>query len=469
MNNKGDSPKEQSSPDSKPVLVAGAGKSGMAAIGLLHAMGRRCILLDENTSLDEQELKKRLPQGTEETEIFLGALPVERAGEIEYGVISPGIPVDAGLGKALQELNIPIIGEIELAWKAEKGTLLAITGTNGKTTTTSLVGEIMKKHRERVFVVGNIGEPYTLTAALTDPESVSVAEISSFQLETIQEFHPKVSAILNLTPDHLNRHHTMENYAAMKKRITMNQTEDDFCVLNAEDPYTRAMGEQGMKPQVIWFSSAKPLEDGFYLQGEEIYKACGGEARPILNIRRDMRLKGLCNVENVMAAIAMTEAAGVPMEQILEAVRKFKAVEHRIEYVATVDGVEYYNDSKATNPDAAIQGIKAMERPTVLIGGGYDKGGEFDDWIECFGSKVKALVLIGQTADRIEECAKKHGVQRILRADSFEECLSICTEEAKEGDAVLLSPACASWGMFKDFEERGRLFKEYVWKLQQGR
>ena len=278
------------------------------------------------------------------------------------------------------------------------------------------------------------------------------------------DFHPQVSAILNITPDHLNRHHTMENYAAVKESITKNQTKEDTCVLNYSDPYTRAIGER-CPAHVVWFSSKEQPPEGLYLEGEEIFRIADGEKERVMNIH-EMQLLGVHNVENVMAAIAMSLAFGVPMENILNTVRHFQAVEHRIEFVAEVNGVAWYNDSKGTNPDAAIRGIRAMNRPTVLIGGGYDKESEYDEWIEAFDGKVKKLVLIGQTREKIAACAARHGFTDFVFADSFEECMDICAKSAEPGDAVLLSPACASWGMFPNYEVRGRMFKEYVKNLK---
>ena len=351
----------------------------------------------------------------------------------------------------------------ELAYNFAKGSVLAITGTNGKTTTTSLVGQIMQEYFDSVYIVGNIGNPYTEAAPLMMEDTVSVAEISSFQLETIEHFHPKVSAILNITPDHLNRHHTMENYVAAKEAVTLNQTKQDVCVLNYENAYTRGFGER-CPAGVVYFSSARRLDDGIFYEGDSIYHAKDGNAQRLMNVKTDMNLVGICNIENVMAAIGISMSAGVPMENILATIKRFVAVEHRIEFVAEKNGVVYYNDSKATNTDAAIQGIKAMDRPTVLIGGGYDKGSEYDDWINSFDNKVKKLVLIGQTREAIAACAVKCGFLKdnILFADSFLEALDICVREASAGDAVLLSPACASWGMFPNYEVRGEQFKEYV-------
>ena len=303
-----------------------------------------------------------------------------------------------------------------------------------------------------------------LRRELMDKDSVTVAEISSFQLETAVHFHPTVSAILNITPDHLNRHHTMENYAAVKESITKNQTKDDFCVLNHEDSWLKAFAPK-CPAQVIWFSSKEKLERGYYLVGSKICRNLGNGEEVLMDVDK-MQLIGVHNFENVMAAIAIAAAYGVPMETILDTVKHFQAVEHRIEYVATKNGVVYYNDSKGTNPDAAIQAIRAMKWPTVLIGGGYDKQNTYDEWIEAFDGKVKLLVLIGQTREKIAECAKKHGMENIVLADSFEEAMDTCVKAACPGDAVLLSPACASWGMFPNYEVRGKMFKEYVNSLK---
>ncbi len=441
-------------------LVVGSGISGIGAMTLLKTMNATIVLFDENLSLEE--LEKKVPEGVV-AECYSKTLPKEIIKEVDLVVLSPGVPTDIPLVNELRDLGACIIGEIELGYMVEHGKIVAITGTNGKTTTTTLVGEIMKAHlgEEKTFVVGNIGNPYTLEALKTTQDSVTVGELSSFQLETILMFHPKVAAILNVTPDHLNRHYTMEAYAAAKENIAVNQSPDEVCVLNYENEYTRDFGQR-CSSRVVYFSSAQKLGNGYFLQDDMICKAIDSKVEALLNIHTDMNLVGICNVENVMAAIAITENMDVPMETILNVIKKFKAVEHRIEFVATKKGVDYYNDSKGTNPDAAIQGIKAMSKPTILIGGGYDKQNEYDEWIESFGDKVKWLVLIGQTREKIAKCAQAHGFDKIKMADTFEECLEMCTSLAEEGDAVLLSPACASWGMFPNYEVRGKVFKEYV-------
>lgn len=451
------------------TLVVGSGISGIGAVSLLTRFGADIILYDGSDRITAEDLQDKLEKEFEgqnlESPVFCitGELPVEVEEQVEIAVLSPGVPTDLPLICRMRERGIPVIGEVELAFQAEKGQVIAITGTNGKTTTTTLVGEIMKAHlgEERVFVVGNIGNPYTVEASKTTENTVTVAEISSFQLETVHTFAPRISAILNITPDHLNRHHTMEAYVEAKEAITCNQNEENVCVLNAENPYTAEFAEK-CPARAVLFSSARELRTGYYLQGDTIVKSMDGFTRGLMDIHRDMNLVGLCNVENVMAAIAIAENMGVPMDTILSAIRQFHAVEHRIEFVDTKGGVDYYNDSKGTNPDAAIQGIRAMSKPTILIGGGYDKNSEYDEWIESFEGKVRWLVLIGQTKEKIAECAKAHGFDQIKFADSFDECLQICTALAESGDAVLLSPACASWGMFANYEERGRLFKEYV-------
>ncbi len=446
----------------KKVIVMGAGISGVAAVRLLLGIGAQPVLFDENEKLDRAGVINRL-QG-DEIEIVTGTLPEEQVRSASLLVMSPGIPVDTPFVERFHKAQIPVWGEIELAYQYAKGDVIAITGTNGKTTTTALTGQIMKDYFGKAYVVGNIGSPYTEAALETKNGEVTVAEVSSFQLETIHNFHPRISAILNITPDHLNRHHNMENYVACKEAVAVNQTFADTCVLNYEDGYTRAFAKR-CPAKVLFFSSRQQMKEGLYLQGEDIMYADGQSARKLLNIH-EMKLLGIHNVENVMAAIGMALAYGVPEQSVVKSVKEFTAVEHRIEYVATVRGVEYYNDSKGTNPDAAIKGIQAMNRKTVLIGGGYDKDSTYDEWIESFDGKVTWLVLLGQTKEKIADCARAHGFQNIILTDSLEEAVRVSASKAKEGEAVLLSPACASWGMFTNYEERGRMFKEMVRKLE---
>ena len=447
----------------KKVLVFGTGISGIGAAKLLEKVQAEVILYDGNEKLCKEEIRKKLPNDSK-CEIVLGALSKELLESLDLVVISPGVPLDIPAVEQIKAAGIPIWGEIELAYQMSEGMVLAITGTNGKTTTTALLGEIMKAYAESVFVVGNIGNPYTDAALSMTEDSYTVAEISSFQLETIDTFAPKVSAILNITEDHLNRHHTMEEYIRVKELITKNQTKEDYCILNYEDEVLREFGEK-CPAKTVFFSSERKLEKGVFLDGDVICLKTDKETFEIVKTE-ELKILGKHNYENVMAASAMAYYAGVPMEVIHKAVTQFRAVAHRIEFVEEIDGIAYYNDSKGTNPDAAIKGIQAMNRPTLLIGGGYDKESSYEEWIQSFDGKVKYLVLIGQTREKIQEAAHKCGFMNTILADNLEEAVSICTEKAEKGDAVLLSPACASWGQFDNYEQRGDKFKEYVYALK---
>ena len=446
------------------VLVVGTGKSGIAATELLISKGIDTVLFDGNKELDVDKLYKDNPK-LSGIPLVLGKLDEDTLQKVSICVLSPGVPTDLPMVNEMREKGIKIWGEIELAYYFGKGRIIAITGTNGKTTTTALTGEIMKNYFDDVRVVGNIGIPYTSMVSDMTEETVTVAEVSSFQLETVHEFAPKVSAILNITPDHLNRHHTMENYIKAKEDITINQSSDDFCVLNYEDQVLREFADN-CPAKVIFFSSKTKLEEGFYLDGEDIMYAHDGAVDKVVNVN-EVNLLGNHNYENIMAATAMSLYFGVPMDKIVEVLHTFTAVEHRIEYVTEKRGIKFYNDSKGTNPDAAIQGIRAMNRPTMLIGGGYDKQSEYDEWIEAFDGKVKELVLIGQTAEKIADCAHKHGFNNTVIFEKFEDAINYCYDHAVSGDAVLLSPACASWGMFPNYEERGRIFKDIVRNLKE--
>lgn len=443
----------------KKVLVVGTGISGIGAAALLCNQGADVILYDENEKVSEGEVAQKLPEGVT-PEIITGKLTEQKKNSVNLVVISPGVPIDSPLVEEYKTMGVPVWGEIELAYNYEQGKVAAITGTNGKTTTTALVGEIVAAYADKCFVVGNIGNPYTLEVSKTDKESYTVAEISSFQLETIHNFKPVVSAILNITPDHLNRHKTMECYIKTKENIAVNQTKKEVCVLNYDDEVLREYGKE-CPASVVFFSRKETLEQGAYMIGKDIMYSDGMTQEKILSVD-EMQLIGAHNYENVMAAIAITKALGISTEIIRKTIMSFKAVEHRIEYVATKNDVIYYNDSKGTNSDASIKAIEAMTRPTILIGGGYDKKTEFDDFIKSFGSTVKKLVLIGATREKIAATAEKYGFKNYVFADSLEEAVNICYKSAVPGDAVLLSPACASWDMFEGYEQRGRLFKEYV-------
>ena len=446
----------------KKVLVFGSGKSGTGAADLLGQVGACPVIYDGNPEIDKEAVVHKISH-VKNVEVYAGELPEEVRKSLDLVVLSPGVPTDLPLVRSFYGQGLPVWGEVELAYRTGKGRVLAITGTNGKTTTTALLGKIMSDAEDSVFVVGNIGTPYTSKALEMKETSVTVAEISSFQLETIDRFAPEVSAILNITEDHLNRHHTMEEYIRVKELIIKNQKPENYCVLNYEDEVLREFGRD-IVPETVYFSSVRKLEKGIYLDNGVIVLKTEKEEIPV--VRTDeLKLLGQHNFENVMAAVAMAYYAGVPMDSIRKSICEFTAVEHRIEYVTEKNGVVYYNDSKGTNPDAAIKGIQAMNRPTLLIGGGYDKGSSYDEWLNSFDGKVKYLVLIGQTKEKIRDAAERLGVCPCILCEDLEEAVKVCAEKAEPGDAVLLSPACASWGQFDNYEQRGDMFKEYVKKL----
>lgn len=449
--------------EGKKVMVYGAAKSGISATRLLQRLGAFVILFDSNVTITKFDFANQFD--TEDKFILVtGSLSEDIINSVDLLVISPGVPCDHPDIIRMKEKKIPIWGEIELAFRYTKGKIIGITGTNGKTTTTTLVGKLMKSYFPVVFVVGNIGDTYTDIALDTTDETVTVIELSSFQLETIHSFKPNVSTILNITPDHLDRHHRMEEYIAMKERIAMNQTTNELCILNYEDETLRTMADR-LKTKVLFFSSKRELEEGLYLEEDEIFYSSAGEKKLICDVN-NLHVIGRHNHENVMAAVGIALYMGIPLEHIRKTLFNFKGVEHRIEYVETIQGVTYYNDSKGTNPDASIKAIQAMKNPTVLIAGGYDKKVSFVPWLQAFQGKVKCLVLIGQTKKKIAKEAKRQGFHNVILADSLEEAVKISASQAKHGDNVLLSPACASWGMFDNFEQRGNLFKQYVRSMQ---
>lgn len=442
----------------KKALVCGMARSGIAAAKLLKKLGAEVTLQDmkkrEELSADVRNLEN------EGIVLYTGANPDDIACEQDIIVLSPGIPCDLPFITAAEAAGVSVISEVELAYTLTKCPITAITGTNGKTTTTTLTGEIMKAVYGNTAVVGNIGIPYSEEVEKLTEKDWVVAEISSFQMEKAKEFHPHISAVLNITPDHLNRHKTMEVYIAMKERVFEKQTAEDFCILNHGDEACRKMADK-TAAKVFFFSSSEKLEEGIYLDGENIEVRWGAINETLINVN-DLQILGVHNHENVMAAAAAAICANIPLDTIRSVLKAFAGVEHRIEYVATVDGVDYYNDSKGTNVDASIRAVLAMKKPIVLIGGGYDKGSSFDEWTQLFPGRVKHLVLIGVTAPQVRASAEKFGFTAISDCETFKEAVDLCREKAEDGDCVLLSPACASWGMFDNYEQRGDLFKEQV-------
>lgn len=442
----------------KKALVCGMARSGIAAAKLLNRLGARVTLQDmkkrEEISADVLALEG------EGIVLYTGANPDEIACAQDLIVLSPGIPCDLPFIAAAEEAGIEVISEVELAYRLTPCPITAITGTNGKTTTTTLTGEIMKTAYSGTAVVGNIGIPYSEEVERLTEKDWVVAEISSFQMEKAKEFHPHISAVLNITPDHLNRHKTMDVYIAMKERAFAKQTAADFCILNHGDEICRKMADK-TAAKVFFFDSSETLAEGIYLDGDAIEVRWGAINETLIHVD-ELQILGVHNYENVMAAAAMGICAGIALDTIRAVLKGFAGVAHRIEYVATVDGVDYYNDSKGTNVDASIRAVLAMKKPIVLIGGGYDKGSSFDEWTKLFPGRVKHLVLIGVTAPKVRASAEKFGFTAISDCETFEEAVDLCREKAEDGDCVLLSPACASWGMFDNYEQRGDMFKEQV-------
>ena len=442
----------------KKALVCGMARSGIAAAKLLNRLGARVTLQDmkkrEEISADVLALEG------EGIVLYTGANPDEIACAQDLIVLSPGIPCDLPFIAAAEAAGIAVISEVELAYSLTPCPITAITGTNGKTTTTTLTGEIMKTAYSKTAVVGNIGVPYSEEVERLTEKDWVVAEISSFQMEKAKEFHPHISAVLNITPDHLNRHKTMDVYIAMKERVFAKQTAEDFCILNHGDAACRKMADK-TAAKVFFFDSSETLAEGIYLDGDAIEVRWGAINETLIHVD-ELQILGVHNYENVRAAAAMGICAGIALDTIRTVLKGFAGVAHRIEYVATVDGVDYYNDSKGTNVDASIRAVLAMKKPIVLIGGGYDKGSSFDEWTKLFPGRVKHLVLIGVTAPKVRASAEKFGFTAISDCETFAEAVDLCREKAEDGDCVLLSPACASWGMFDNYEQRGDMFKEQV-------
>ena len=392
--------------EGQKCLVIGSGISGIGAVALLEKYHADVVLYDSSDKLTKEDLEAKLP-GESKAVCIAGELPAEVELSIQAAVLSPGVPTDIPLVNRMRDRGVQILGEIELGFLAEQGRVIAITGTNGKTTTTTLTGEIMKAHfgEEKTFVVGNIGNPYTLEVTKTSKDSVTVGEISSFQLETIHTFHPVVSAILNITPDHLNRHHTMEAYVAAKEAVASHQTKNDICVLNYDNDYTRDFAGRCPATPVL-FSSHHELKNGYFLRGDKIIKSVNGEETELMDIHKDMNLVGLCNVENVMAAIAIAEGMRSAHGRSFAAIAWFpcggapdriRGYQGRCGLLQRFQG----NQSRCGDPGHPSQAL-----PTVLIGGGYDKQSEYDEWIDSFDGKVKCLVLIGQTREKIAEVCR---------------------------------------------------------------
>lgn len=442
----------------KRVLVVGLGRSGISAAKFLRGRGARVTVSDSRSA---GALAKEIPA------LMDAGIMVETGGHgvltfrrQDLIVVSPGVPVDTPELRQVRSLGVPVIGELELASRFLQGQIVAITGSNGKTTTTTLVGEILKRGGLPTLVGGNIGLPVIDLIAESRPEGWNVLEVSSFQLETVEEFRPRIAAVLNLTPDHLDRHGSFEAYAAAKARITERQDLEDSLVLNAEDKATQRIAGK-TRARVFWFSSRRPIKQGAFVYGESIVWLGqeGGRAEPVMPVS-EIRLKGAHNVENVLAAVAIGRLAGAGAEAIRAAVGEFRGVEHRLELVRTWNGVEFYNDSKATNVDAAMKAVASFAGGVHLILGGKDKDSDYGEMREMLRERVKAVYTIGSAAEKIAR--QIGGVVKIEGAGTLEVAVAEAARAAVPGDVVLLAPACSSFDQFENYEHRGRVFRELV-------
>lgn len=447
----------------KNVLLVGLAKTGVSTIKKLNKLGANIIVNDIKPKEKLEGIIEEI-DNLDNIEYVLGK-HLENIENIDLTIVSPGVPLDLPFIEKIKCEGIKIIGEVELAYKLSKNpTFIGITGTNGKTTTTSLVGEMFKKANKDTYIVGNIGNPVIDTVDLTNENSYLVTELSSFQLESIEDFKPKVSTIINITEDHLNRHHTMENYINAKARVFKNQDKTDFTILNYDDSIVRDLGKNS-NGNVLYFSIKEEVKQGAYLdKNNNIVIKVDGEELVLMN-KSELSLPGNHNLENAMSAILMAYVLNIDTDVIIETLRTFKGVEHRLEFVTNKDGIMFVNDSKGTNPDSTIKAITSYEKPIVLIAGGYEKQSDFTEMIKYATKNVKALVLLGQTADKIATTAKEHGIDNISKVEDMEAAVKKAYEIAESGDVVLLSPACASWDMYPNFEARGLDFKENIYKL----
>lgn len=448
--------------ENKKVLIVGMGNSGKAAAQAMVKLGADVSVQDSKT---EEKIAPELLTFLRDRNVtcYLGTVPEDMTA-FDMLIVSPGVPTELGFIQEAKQAGVEIIGELEIAYRVGKGNYVAITGTNGKTTTTTLVGEIYKASGRKTYVVGNIGVAVISKALSAEDDSWLVTETSSFQLETVKEFKPQVSAILNLTPDHLDRHKTMENYGAAKSRIFVNQGPEQYCIINHDDKECVALAKE-CKATVVPFSRKEELSFGAFVKEGRIVIKDEDKFIDICEVD-ELQIPGSHNLENALAAAAIGYFGGVDAEVISEVLKNFAGVEHRIELCANIDGIRFVNDSKGTNTDAAIKAIEAMKENIILIAGGYDKNSSFDEFVEAFDGRVKKLILLGKTASKIKNAAEKAGFTESIILKDMEACVREAYRTAVPGDVVLLSPACASWDMYTSFEQRGRHFKDCVSALE---
>ncbi|MCL5289578.1 MAG: UDP-N-acetylmuramoyl-L-alanine--D-glutamate ligase [Bacillota bacterium] len=446
----------------KRVLVVGAGVSGQAVCEFLLKKGAKATLTDSRTREQIGPAADQLTQSG--VGLVLGDYPQVNQASYDLLVVSPGVPLTVPPVVQAAAAGIPILGELELAYRFAKAPIVAITGTNGKTTTTSLIGQLFREAGYKTLVAGNIGLPLVSEIENYNAGDVVVAEVSSFQLETTHRFSPKVAVILNITPDHLDRHGSMEEYIRAKALIFAHQKPTDWAVLNYDDPVTRELAKD-CPFNVIFFSRRHILEKGIFIRNDKIVIADETGLREVTGVD-SLRIPGGHNLENALAAAAAGHAMGLAPADIAHTLGNFTGVAHRLEYVATLKGVDYVNDSKGTNPDAAIKALEAYDVPIVLIAGGKNKGVSFQEFAKKIKEKVRVLITVGVHGYQIEDAAREQGFANIFPAQDYPQAVKLAYQQAQPGEVVLLSPACTSWDMFKNFEERGELFKKLVLELE---
>lgn len=446
----------------KRVLVFGLGISGLSTVKALHKLGAQIVVSDSKTKEELKEFFDDIKDIYVEKYLNTKDIPLD---DIDLIVKSPGITPTAPILMKAQMRNIEVVTDLELAYRiSPTDNIITITGTNGKTTTTALVGEIFKKANYYTYVAGNIGVGILWDMVNAKKEDVFVIEASSFQLENTIYFKPKISLITNITPDHLNWHGSLDNYINAKKKVFTNQNKSDYTVLNYDDKTLRDMKDE-INSNIIWFSVEEKLDNGVFIEGDYIVIKDGQNINKVLPYK-ELRILGKHNLENALGAVAISWAMGIKLETIAEVLREFPGVEHRIEYVSTINEMSFYNDSKGTNSDSTKKAIEALKAPIILIAGGYDKGAEFDDLILSFNGKVKELILMGETKGKIKETALSHGFNNIHLVENMKEAVKLSYDLGEENDNILLSPACASWDMYNNFEERGQDFKDAVYGLK---
>lgn len=445
----------------KKIVILGAGISGIGVAGILQQLGANVILNDAKPAEKiKQDFSGLETQGVK---MIFGMQDESILQDVDYLVISPGLSINLPLIQKAKSQGILVMSEVEVAYQLCRAPIIAITGTNGKTTTTTLVGEMLQTTGKEIVIGGNIGSSLTKEVAGVTSAGMVIAEISSFQLEGAVDFRPKIAAILNLTPDHLDRHKTMEIYKKTKETIFKNQTADDFLVLNYDDAQVRDMAERAAA-RVMFFSRKEELSEGIYVKNETITILWDGKKYEVCSVN-DIKIKGGHNIENTLAACGMAFLAGAKVTEVAKVIEKFGGVEHRIEFVARINGVEYYNDSKATNPESSIKALEAFDGHVILIAGGRDKKTDLTEFVQLISDKVDHLILLGEAQARFKEAACQRGVKNIHTVQSFEEALHVAYNLAGANQVVLLSPACSSYDMFDNYEERGKVFKDLVRQL----